>query len=112
MKKNNYELNHYILKGGKVKIVPLMTWAKWFENPKSPGRITEQTMIGDVKVSTVFLGLDHSFGRGAKPLLWETMIFSKKHKAFRDYQVRYFSLKDAKAGHKDAVKFVKYLLNK
>jgi hypothetical protein len=32
-------------------------------------------MIGDAKVSTVFLGLDHSFSEDGPPILWETMVF-------------------------------------
>ena len=30
--------------------------------------------MGPVEVSTIFLGMDHSFGSG-DPVLWETMIF-------------------------------------
>lgn len=30
--------------------------------------------VGDSKISTVFLGLDHSFG-SSSPVLWETMVF-------------------------------------
>lgn len=38
------------------------------------GRTVAKTKIGDVMVSTVFLGIDHSFGRGP-PMLFETMVF-------------------------------------
>lgn len=120
-------LKHYILVNDKVKVVDLMTWANWFENPKNPGRITKQTVVNNiVRVSTVFLGLDHSWG-GKKPVLWETMMFDvrddkkplmkrkrfedkPKLKPLHDYQVRYVSLKDAKAGHEYAVKFAEYIL--
>lgn len=34
--------------------------------------------VDDVlRVSTVWLGIDHSFGFGDEPLIWETMIFSE-----------------------------------
>ena len=107
--KNMYK--HWILVNDKLKVVDLMTQAKWFEDKKSPGRITEQTYIGKVLVSTVFLGIDHSFG-GKVPILWETMIFESKKKALQEYQVRYSSLKEAKKGHKYAVKFAKNILRK
>lgn len=99
---------HWILVNDKLKVVDLMTWSKWIENRdgKSDGRITERTLIGKVLVSTVFLGLDHSFG-GKVPILWETMIFNSRLKVLKNYQVRYSSLKNAQKGHKEAVKFAK-----
>jgi hypothetical protein len=42
-----------------------------------------QENIGDVRVSTVFLGMDHSFGEGP-PLIFETMIFGGEHDEFQD----------------------------
>ncbi len=120
----NNMLKHWILVDDKLKEVDMMTWANWFENVKSPGRITKQTIVKNVIVSTIFLGIDHSFG-GKVPILWETMMFntkdsgkpfkeqkgfSPKFKALGDYQVRYSSLKDAKAGHEYAVKFAEYIL--
>ena len=128
VKTMNSMLKHWILVNNKLKEVDLLTWAKWFENFNSPGRITKHTIIKNVRVSTVFLGLDHSFnfsGKPHKPVLWETMMFntkddgksfkdkkgfSKKLVALSDYQVRYSSLKDAQKGHKEAVKFAKYIL--
>lgn len=55
-------------------------------------------------VSTVDLGLDHSFGIGA-PLYYETMIFGDDR--FEGYQVRYSTKKEAKKGHKETIKYVK-----
>lgn len=37
-------------------------------------RVREDLLAGGVRVSTVFLGLDHSYGDGP-PLLFETMVF-------------------------------------
>lgn len=37
-------------------------------------RRVDKTTVGDYEVSTVFLGVDHSFG-GADTLLFETMVF-------------------------------------
>jgi hypothetical protein len=90
----------YILVGKEPKPVDdLIEWAKSFEGQN---RIVEQTQIGDVKVSTVFLGLDHSFG-GGEPLLFETMIFGGKEDGFQD---RYSTWDEAVEGHKKAVELV------
>lgn len=101
----------YILVNNKLKKVDLMTWAMWFQDATSPGRITGKTTIKGVDISTVFLGLDHSFSSKDKPVLWETMIFGSKHPALQDYQVRYSSLKDAIKGHEDAVRFADKILS-
>lgn len=63
----------YILIGQTPVPEPdLLTWARWFETAE---RHVGDTTIGSVRVSTVFMGLDHRFGDGP-PLLFETMIFS------------------------------------
>ncbi len=71
----------YILDGKLPVIEPdLMKWAKWFETADRIVRKDTATVkldgdpVGEVRVSTVFLGLDHSFGSGP-PLLFETMVF-------------------------------------
>jgi len=58
--------------------------------------------IGDVKISTIFLGLDHQLGDGP-PLLFETMILGGKHD---QDQWRYHTWDEAMEGHKAAVKLV------
>lgn len=71
----------YVLSGHDAIVEPdLMKWAKWFETAnrtvrKDTAKITlDGEPVGNVDVSTVFLGLDRSFGQG-KPLLFETMVF-------------------------------------
>lgn len=55
-------------------------WAEWFATANRVVRKSIAvakvggTPIGNVDVSTVFLGLDHSFGNGS-PMLFETMVF-------------------------------------
>jgi hypothetical protein len=61
----------------------------------------EQTRKGDVWVSTVFLGSDRGHGKGHIPILFETMIFGGKHD---QYQERYCTIEEARAGHKRACK--------
>ena len=92
----------YVLKEGVPVIEPdLLTWAKWFEDDSE--RRVALTEIDGVSVSTVFLGLDHSFG-GGTPILFETMIFGGE---YDDYQERYHTLEEAQAGHEKAVSLVK-----
>lgn len=65
---------HYILdENRKVIEADLMTWARWFQDSKEKRRVAlfEQ---GGIRVSTVFLGLDHNYDDGP-PILWESMIF-------------------------------------
>lgn len=57
----------------------------------------ELTKIGkDCAVSTVFLGVDHSFG-GPVPVLFETLVFGGP---LDGECARYTTLKDAREGHR------------
>lgn len=90
-------MNKAILEGKEIKLVnDLIEWATWFEKAN---RHVAQTMIGEVKVSTVFLGLDHGWD-GKTPLWFETMIFGGPHDG---YMNRYSTWDEAEAGHKRAV---------
>ncbi len=60
------------------------------------------TTIGEVRISTIFLTIDHSFNDGP-PVLWETMIFGG---ANSDEQWRYCTYEEAKLGHEKAVALV------
>lgn len=61
------------------------------------------TKVGDVRVSTVFLSVNHQWEPGP-PILFETMVFGGKHD---DFQERYETWEQAKAGHQRAVEMVK-----
>lgn len=89
--------DHYILEGKTPKSVDLMTWAKWFEVGNDNRRVASTAKDG-VRVSTVFLGLDHSFGYG-EPLLFETMIFGGEHD---EYQTRCTTWEQAEEMHRKA----------
>jgi len=58
------------------------------------------------RISTVFLGIDHSFGFGEGPLLFETMVFNGPLDGEQD---RYSTWDEAEAGHKAMVERVKEL---
>jgi hypothetical protein len=66
----------YILdeRGRVVREDDLFKWARWFEDSIEQRRVA-RTRVGRYLVSTVFLGIDHSWGAG-NPILWETMVFS------------------------------------
>ena len=67
----NYKLNE---QGEPVPCSGLMDWAMWFESSENQ-RIVARDEIGDVRVSTIFLGLDHNWRLEGPPILWETMTF-------------------------------------
>jgi hypothetical protein len=52
-----------------------------------------------VRVSTVFLGLDHNFLEEGAPILFETMVFANGAKMIDLACERYSSYSDAVAGH-------------
>ena len=93
---------NYILEGKiAVPCDDLMKWARWFEDIKR--RRVAHDRVKHVTISTVFLGIDHSFG-GKRPLLFETMIFGGKHD---EYQDRCETWKQAEKMHAKALALVK-----
>jgi hypothetical protein len=88
---------HYILDGRNAVKTDLMTWARWFE--KGTERHVADETINGHRISTVFLGVDHSFGQGP-PLLFETMVFGG---SLNQEQDRYTTWEQAEAGHKAMV---------
>lgn len=65
--------DRYVLQGKKPVPEPdLMTWAAWMGDCRNTR--VRRSQCGSWIVSTIFLGLDHSFG-GDTPILFETMVF-------------------------------------
>lgn len=60
--------------------------------------------IDNIKISTVFLGWDHSFMEESTPILFETMIFGGE---YDEFQRRYTTYNEALQGHTEAVEMVK-----
>jgi hypothetical protein len=84
----------YILDGHEpVREPDLLTWARWFE---TADRQVADSMQGDVRVSTVFLGLDHSFSDHGPPVLFETMVFVNGSSVDCE---RYSTWDEAETGH-------------
>ena len=94
--------NKYILdeQGNPVPEPDLLKWGRWLETTK---RHIAKDQVGGVQISTVFLGIDHSFG-SRPPIFWETMIFGGPHD---QYQERYSTRKEAEAGHQKALNLVR-----
>ena len=93
----------YVLEGKEVVCVgdDVELWSQRFE--------LDNRQIGDdhidgVRVSTVFMGVDHNFDPDGEPLLFETMIFGGEHDKER---WRYSTFDEAEAGHVRAVDLVK-----
>lgn len=84
-----------------VKATSIMEAADWMEN-NLERKVVKQEHIGDIFISTVFLGLDHAWNSDV-PVLWETMIFGGEHD---QYQERYTSYEDALEGHKKALNLI------
>jgi hypothetical protein len=78
-----------------------LTWKEWaasFETRGQQKRVAETTLPNGRWVSTVWLGLDLSFGEG-RPLIFETMVFPSEHD-MRDLDCdRYSTEAEAIAGH-------------
>jgi hypothetical protein len=81
----------------------LIEWGRWMERDGNDDlRRVALDEVGAVKVSTVFLGLDHSFG-GAVPVLFETIVFGGEHDGYQD---RYTTRDEALTGHAKAMAMV------
>lgn len=89
--------DRYILDGKRAVECPdPITWARWYESANR--RVALETIDG-VRISTVFLALDHSFGEGP-PMLFETMVFGGP---LDEEQDRCATWEEAEAMHKAMV---------
>jgi hypothetical protein len=106
-------MKHYILLPNRMiaEVPDLMEWATWFETADRDVAKTETELH---IISTIFMGLDHSFSRKGPPILFETMVFARDshpstvfgwtmevHESFDCF--RYSSWDDAEAGHRATV---------
>ena len=103
----------YILDNNQKPIAkPVLEAVKWIEDNLNRKKVAYDELKDlngdDVRVSTVFLGLDHAYNSG-KPILWETMIFGGEHD--QSYQERYTSYEQAIKGHQKAINFIKTEIN-
>ena len=88
-----------------VKVVDLMTWAHWMEDPHK--RIVDRKEMVRGFVSTVFMGFDLGWGLDdTPPLLFETAIFAPGYACDKD-RLRYTTIEEARKGHAKAVETLK-----
>lgn len=84
-------------------------WIAWIGDrdnlkpPESAWRVGLDR-IGKIEISTVFLGLDHSFG--GTPKIFETMTFENDND-HHNHCERYSTWNDADAGHKKICEKIK-----
>jgi len=86
-------------------------WGKLFED-KTYQVVQQDTLTvegREVFVSTVWLGLDHGFGMGGPPVIFETMIFAEGG-TDGEYQWRYSTLEQAQEGHLNALSLAPALM--
>lgn len=99
---------YYVLLDGEPVPEPdVRRWARWFEGSLAERRVAADEPVPGVRVSTMFLGMDHGFG--GPPLLYETQIFDEGGTGhpLADEQRRYEDKAEAVAGHADAVRLVR-----
>lgn len=80
--------------------------AKFFEHAAwsaTHNRVIDRTEIGQIRVLTVFHGIDDRMGNGV-PLLFETVVFGGN---LDGKSWRYATLGEAKCGHYDVVDAVR-----
>ena len=119
----DFDFGHYILDEEHQPVkVGLMRWAMWMEHEQRTKGIVGSTETKLYLVSTVFLGLDHGWGRGP-PVLFETMVFDRDltvvewwggrlasiHKSIDEDGMfyRYSTWDDALTGHKTLVRRIR-----
>lgn len=95
-------MKQYILKDRKPIHEPdILKWGEWYGDIKN--RVVKRTEVGGCEVSTVFLGLDHSFDDGP-PVLFETLVFGGP---LDEEMERYHAWEEAEKGHQDMVERVR-----
>lgn len=82
--------------------ISMLEWTMLFEDRAY--RVVEQTQVEQALISTIWLGIDHGFGaRGEdQPLQFETMVLPDT-----EFQARYRTEVEARAGHAATVEAVK-----
>lgn len=64
---------HYVLDGKNVVPATPEEWGRFLQ---TADRRVALDFVGDHRVSTVFLGLDHNWSQEGPPLIFETMVFA------------------------------------
>ena len=99
----------YILRGKEPVEASMAEYAA-MEKGNPLWRQLAEDVFGDeeIRVSTVFLGLDHNHSQEGPPILFETMIFGGEHD---QSQWRYWTFDEALQGHRWSVELVGQTVN-
>lgn len=104
---NRYKTRYFDMDG---KPLTLDEWGSYLEDRNFNRHIGDEEING-YRISTVWMGLDHSFFGDSDPLIFETMIFARSDMVANEeldgYQERYSTKEQAIQGHKIACELVR-----
>ena len=98
----------YILVGQTpVPCEDLLEWGEWMQHADRDRQVA-LTVVGEHRICTVFLGLDHRFMGKGPPILFETMIFCEHTPECEldEKMRRYSEWLDSEVGHQSFVTMV------
>lgn len=97
--------NYSLIGHDPIPFDDVVEWAHAFALLRFEQRTVGRDQVGDVLVSTVFLGVDHSFDplEIGPPILFETMTFGSQNEVVG----RYATWDEARAGHEAIVAAVR-----
>jgi hypothetical protein len=108
MRAEDFGPRYYALNG---RPMTMMEWARASSHYKHIGLDYVRLRGRMYRVSTVWLGLDHSFWPGHGPLIFETMVFEDDDwGGFENLMDRYSTLAQAERGHRAFVRRVKRIV--
>ena len=96
---DQYRPRYYGWKGQPITMEEWMA----FYGTGDERRVAETRLPGGRWVSTVWLGLDHSFGSGGPPLIFETMAFTNSRTFEETACYRTATVEEAREAHAFAV---------
>ena len=105
MKFNTSSMHLYKLDGQTPVLCHDLT--DWAETMKHNRHVKDE-QIGDTRISTVFLGLDHNHSwQGGPPILFETLVFAKNGLSEDDWMERCSTWEEAEKMHQRMVDLVR-----
>jgi hypothetical protein len=110
MNQDSWDFFYILENKTPVPCPDIHAFATFFKNHKEE-RLVALTQIGDYRVSTVFLGIDHNFSDEGDPLVFETMIFGGNFDGEDEYQTRCSTWEQAEAQHREAINYLGILLH-
>jgi len=108
MRAEDFGPRYYAVNGREMT---QMEWSRALSHYRHIGLDYVRIRGRTYRVSTVWLGLDHSFWPGGRPLIFETMVFEDDDMGgFEGLMNRYSTLAEAERGHRMFVRLVKRIV--